>query len=116
MSKQPLLLALVSLPLACHAPRPGTAEADPSTATITRALSGVTSVNLQLQVSKNACVANQARDYFKVTNSSASSVPLPKLAIKYWINDTSGVTPVPQIWYGGCVTAANGTCLHPSRA
>jgi streptogramin lyase len=111
MSKQPLLLVVVLLPLACRAPRPATA--DPATATVTGALSGVTSVNLQLQVSKNACVANQAQDYFKVTNSSAASVPLSKLAIKYWINDTSGGTPAPQIWYGGCVTAANGTCLHP---
>src|SRR5262245_3830524 len=48
--------------------------------------SGVTSTNLQLLVSKNACAGNVAQDYFKVTNASAAAVPLSQIAIKYWIN------------------------------
>jgi len=76
--------------------------------------SGVTSTNLQLLVSKNACAGNVAQDYFKVTNASTAAVPLSQIAIKYWINDTT--TPAtnitPQVWYGGCVTQPNGTCVH----
>lgn len=76
--------------------------------------SGTTSTNLQLLVSKNACGTNVAQDYFKVTNATTAAVPLSQIAIKYWINDTT--TPAtnitPQVWYGGCVTSANGTCVH----
>ena len=75
---------------------------------------GVTSANLQLQVSKNACASNVAQNYFKVTNATTAAVPLSQIAIKYWINDTT--TPstniTPAVWYGGCVTSANGTCVH----
>ena len=74
---------------------------------------GVTSTNLQLRVSKNACAANVAQDYFKVTNASAGAVPLSSIAIKYWVNDTTAASLIANVWYGGCVTSPNGTCLHP---
>jgi hypothetical protein len=80
--------------------------------TVRGALNGVTSTNLQLLVSKNACAGNVAQDYFKVTNASTAAVPLSQITIKYWINDTSVPSITPQVWYGGCVTAPNGTCLH----
>ena len=50
---------------------------------------GVTSTNLQLLVSKNACAGNVAQNYFKVTNASTAAVPLSQISIKYWINDTT---------------------------
>ena len=82
---------------------------------VTAALSagGVTTTNLQLQVSKNACAGNVAQNYFKVSNASAAAVPLSQIAIKYWINDTSAASIVPAVWYGGCVTSATGACVHP---
>ena len=42
---------------------------------VTAALSagGVTTTNLQLQVSKNACAGNVAQNYFKVSNASAAA-------------------------------------------
>ncbi len=82
--------------------------------TVTGALNSVTSANLQLQVSKNACATNVAQNYFKVTNATTAAIPLSQIKIKYWVNDTT--TPAtnitPQVWYGGCVTAANGTCVR----
>ena len=80
--------------------------------TVQGALGGVTSTNLQLQVSKNACAGNMAQNYFKVRNASTAAVPLSQISIKYWINDTSTPNIVPAVWYGGCVTTANGTCVH----
>jgi hypothetical protein len=74
--------------------------------------SGVTSTNLQLQVSENACAVNLAQDYFEVTNGSTGPVNLSNVTIKYWINDTSGVQVTPEVWYGGCVTTPNDTCVH----
>jgi hypothetical protein len=92
------------------------ATGDPATGgdveTVRGALNSVTSTNLQLLVSKNACGTNVAQNYFKVTNASAAAVPLSQITIKYWINDTSLAAITPQVWYGGCVTSANGTCLH----
>jgi hypothetical protein len=70
------------------------------------------SMNLKLTVSKNACAANVAQDYFKLQNADTVSVPLSSISIKYWINDTSGARIVPNVWYGGCVTSSNGTCVH----
>src|SRR5580692_1959314 len=71
---------------------------------------GLTSANLELQVSQNACASNLAENYFKVTNGSGAPVSLSNVSIKYWVNDTSGGTLTPEVWYGGCVTA-NGTCV-----
>ncbi len=74
---------------------------------------GTTSANLQLAVSKNACVANLAQDYFKVTNGTGAPVALSNLTIKYWVYDTSGISLTPDVSYGGCVTSSNGTCVRP---
>ncbi len=74
---------------------------------------GVTTVDLALQVSKNSCVANLAQDYFQVTNASGAPVPLSNLTIKYWVYDTTGTNVASEVWYGGCVTSVNGTCVHP---
>lgn len=110
-----LLIAAGALaPAACRPSHDG-ARPDPvvtaSSAVTTGG--GVTSTNIQLRVSKNACAANQAQDYFKITNASSGAVPLSSLSIKYWINDTTGATLTPNVWYGGCVTSSNGTCVHP---
>jgi hypothetical protein len=82
--------------------------------TVRGALNGTTTANLQLQVSKNACAGNVAQNYFKVTNATTAAVPLSQIAIKYWVNDTTlpATNITPQVWYGGCVTSANGTCVH----
>ena len=77
------------------------------------ALGGVTAANLQLQVAKNACAGNMAQNYFKVTNATTGPVPLSQVSIKYWLNDTNAASIVPAVWYGGCVTSATGTCVHP---
>jgi hypothetical protein len=102
--------------LGCQSGRDmGAPTGGPSVTTARSALSsdGVTSANLQLEVSKNACAGNLAQDYFQVTNGTGSPVPLSQISIKYWLNDTSTAGIVPQIWYGGCVTSPNGTCVHP---
>lgn len=99
----------------CRAQGPDRPNAGDLT-TVTGALSadgGVTSANLPLQVSKNFCSTTVAQDYFKLTNGTAASIPLSQLAIRYWINDTNAAAMAPQIFYGGCVTSSNGTCVHP---
>jgi hypothetical protein len=89
-----------------------------ATGTVSEALAtdggtgGLASTNLQLQVSKNACTASLAQDYFEVTNDSGGPVTLSNITIKYWIYDTSGVTVAPSVPYGGCITQPNGTCVH----
>ena len=93
----------------CRAPDGGGAAVESRTS----ALDGVTSTNLQLQVSKNICTSNLAQDYFKITNSSSTPVPLSQIVVKYWINDTSAGTMAPSVAYGGCVTSSNGSCVHP---
>lgn len=104
------VVALLSL--GCQlAPDHGVAEG-PVTV-VASALTGATSANLQLQVSKNACAANLAQDYFRVTNGTGAALPLSQIAIRYWINDTSAADIVPAVYYGGCVTTPNGTCVHP---
>jgi hypothetical protein len=77
------------------------------------ASAGLASTDLVLRVSENTCAANLAQDYFEVTNGSSAPVPLSNITIKYWLNDTSGGTITPEVWYGGCVTSPNGTCVHP---
>ena len=77
---------------------------------------GFTSTNLKLQVSQNFCSTTVAQDYFQVTNNSGSPVALSDITIKFWINDTSGIALLSHVWYGGCVTSANGSCLHQVQA
>lgn len=67
---------------------------------------------ITLSVSQNACASNVAQNYFQVTNNTDAPIALSDLVIKYWINDTSGKNVVPAVYYGGCVTTANGTCVH----
>ena len=74
---------------------------------------GESGINLDLQESGSSCWANGARTYFQVKNNAPSAVKLSDLTVKYWINDTTGSPVLPQILYGGCVTAANGMCVHP---
>ena len=69
--------------------------------------------NLDLQVSGNSLWANGAQEYFKVKNNDAAGVKLSDVTIKFWVNDTTGSPIVPHIAYGGCVTNAGGTCVHP---
>jgi hypothetical protein len=94
-------------------PAPDRGPAESPATVVSSALSGLTSANLQLQVSKNACAANVAQDYFKVTNGTGAALPLSQIAIRYWVNDTSAANIVPAVFYGGCVTTPNGTCVHP---
>jgi hypothetical protein len=76
-------------------------------------LGGLSATNLDLQVSGNSCWANGAQTYYQVKNNDAAAVTLSDISIKYWINDTTGSPVVPHVWYGGCVTDAGGTCVHP---
>jgi Pro-kumamolisin, activation domain len=69
--------------------------------------------NLDLQVSGNSLWANGAQEYFKVKNNDAAAIKLSDVSIKFWVNDTTGSAVVPHINYGGCVTNAAGTCVHP---
>ncbi len=74
---------------------------------------GLTSANIELTVSKNACATNLAQYYFNITNSTCSSVTLSDITIKYWIYDTSGQPVVPNVYYGGCIVDSRGSCAHP---
>jgi len=74
---------------------------------------GLTTTNLQLTVSENACDPKEAQEYFEVTNGTTSGVPLSSIQIKYWIYDTTGIPLAGQVWFGGCVRDSAGTCLHP---
>jgi hypothetical protein len=74
---------------------------------------GLSSAPLKLTVSKNACAANTAQDYFNVLNAGTTGTKLSDITIKYWINDTSGSTIAPHIFFGGCITTATGSCTHP---
>jgi subtilase family serine protease len=69
--------------------------------------------NLDLQVSGNSCWGNGSQSYFQVKNNDSAAVKLSDITIKFWVNDTTGSPVVPHVPYGGCVTAANGTCVHP---
>ena len=73
----------------------------------------VSATNLALQVSENSCWNSGSQSFFQVKNNDASTVKLSDVTIKFWINDTTGSPVVPHVWYGGCVTSPNGTCVHP---
>jgi hypothetical protein len=73
----------------------------------------LSSTNLDLQVSGNSCWGNGAQEYFQVKNSDAAAIKLSDVTIKYWVNDTTGSPVVPHVNYGGCITNAGGTCVHP---
>jgi hypothetical protein len=72
---------------------------------------GLSSANLQVQMLANSCGANQAQDFFQVTNAGTSPVTLSQITIKLWVFDTSGSNVVPQINTGGCLTSGLG-CYH----
>lgn len=105
-----IFLALIAL--GCQGADGDTVSAGEEITTVRGALNATTTTNLQLLVSKNACSGNVAQNYFKVTNASAAAVPLSQITIKYWLNDTSLANIVPAVWYGGCVTSPNGTCVR----
>jgi alpha-tubulin suppressor-like RCC1 family protein len=62
---------------------------------------------LQLKVLTNSCTANQVIQYLQVTNTGATAVSLSDIAIKFWVNDSSGSNISPQVLSGGCVTNAS---------
>lgn len=78
----------------------------------------VSSASLALKVLSNSCGANQAQQFFSVTNTGSAPINLADISIKYWIDDTSGQTIVPHLYYGGCVSGANGSpnCVHQAAA
>jgi alpha-tubulin suppressor-like RCC1 family protein len=79
-----------------------------------RVLGAMSAQALQLAVLPNACGANQAQDFFQVTNTGSTSVKLSDISIKLWVDDTSGQSVVPHVSTGGCVTGVNGnpSCVH----
>jgi hypothetical protein len=79
-----------------------------------RAWGAMSTQPLQLAVLPNSCGANQAQDFFEVTNTGSTAVKLSDISIKLWVDDTSGQAVVPHIWTGGCVTGVNGnpSCVH----
>jgi hypothetical protein len=74
----------------------------------------LSTATLQLQVLTNSCGANQAQDFFEVTNTGSSPIKLSDISIKFWVDDTTGQSIVPHVWTGGCVTGVNGnpSCVH----
>ena len=71
------------------------------------------SPSLSLQVLTNSCGANQVQDFFQITNTGSTAVPLSAIRIKFWPDDAGGQKVVPQVFYGGCVSnAGNPSCLH----
>lgn len=64
-------------------------------------------------MSKKACAPNLVQDYFQVKNSTSAPVALSNITIKSWAFDTTGIGLKPDVFYGGCIIAANGSCLHP---
>ena len=67
---------------------------------------------LQLNVQTASCVANQAQQFFRVTNTGTTPVSLSDITIKFWVNDTtSSDAVVAQVNYGGCARDPN-SCFH----
>ena len=66
---------------------------------------------LALKVLNNSCGANQAQDFFEVTNGGTTPVAASDVSIKFWVDDTSAASLVPRISTGGCLTNASG-CFH----
>jgi kumamolisin len=82
---------------------------------VTSALTGggLSSANLQLETLTNTCGANQVQSFFQISNLGTTSVKLSDLAIKVWVDDTSGSNVVPAINTGGCVVGpGNPSCMH----
>src|SRR5262249_53797135 len=77
-------------------------------ATVNQASSHLSSANLQLKVLGNSCGANQAQDFFQITNTGTTPVTLSDITIKFWIDEVSGAQIVPVVNTGGCVTNVNG--------
>jgi kumamolisin len=111
---------LVSLLSACADSKlssPGAAGELIATSTQAATAAGrLSTAELVLNTSENACANNVAQEYFQVVNTTGAPVSLSDLSIKYWIYDTSGQQVSPHVWYAGCVTTANGTCIHPVTA
>lgn len=82
---------------------------------IDQELGHLSTTALQLNVLTNSCGASQAQDFFQVVNTGPTPVALSDIAIKFWIDDTSGHDAVPAVDTGGCVTNVNGnpSCSHP---
>jgi hypothetical protein len=98
---------------ACDRPQsPETVVAAVSGSTAT-ATATAASASLTLQVLANSCGANQVQNFFQVTNTGSTAVPLSAIQIKFWPDDTTGQKVVPQVSFGGCVSdAGNSTCVH----
>jgi hypothetical protein len=109
-----LVLGLLSCALGCSSRSDGGSSDANVVASTAQALAGDTlsTAPLQLAVSKNSCYGNGAQDNFNVLNAGSSGAKLSDITIKYWVYDTSGSPVVPHVWYGGCVSSANGTCTH----
>ncbi len=75
---------------------------------------GLASAPLAVSVLTNSCGANQAQQFFQVTNTGTSPIKLSDINVKFWVDDTSGQSVVPHVWTGGCVTGVNGnpSCVH----
>ena len=62
---------------------------------------------LQLQVQTAACSANQVQQLFQVTNKGTTPVSLSDIAIRFWVDDTSGTAVGPQVISGGSAVIAS---------
>jgi Pro-kumamolisin, activation domain len=69
---------------------------------------------LAWQVTTLSCGATQTQDSLSITNTGTTSIALSSIAVKLWIDDTTGQTVVPHVWTGGCITGVNGnpSCSH----
>lgn len=66
-----------------------------------------------------SCGGNYANQTFEVINRGASAVTLSDLAIKFWVDDTTGRALAGAVYYGGCTgpscTAVSGAGLSTLR-
>ena len=69
---------------------------------------------LKLEVLTSSCGANQAQQFFQVTNMGANAVALSDITIRFWFNDTSGSAIVSQVNSGWRLHTASTypSCYH----
>ena len=108
------LLSLAPLAACSRGTSPG-ADVETVQSDLIPAADTLSAANLQLQTLTNSCGANQAQDFFKISNSGPMPVTLSDITIKLWVDDTSGQTLVPHVSTGGCLTNASGSCTRKAR-
>lgn len=69
------------------------------------AQSRFSTADLQLELLTNSCGPNEVQDFFQVTNKGTTPITLSDITIKFWVDDTSGVSIVPDVRTGDACRA-----------